>query len=102
MKNKDMKNIDIKKKLLATSLLSVMLLTCELAQLDPSNDTVRCGTRSTNEEIESQVSLNSSITTTDRDKSWKNHTHHLGKVCQASWLRWYLIRIWWSLLLQLQ
>lgn len=96
-----MKNIDIKKKLLATSLLSVLLLTCELAQLDRHNDTVRCGTRSTNEKIESQVSLNPSITTTDRNKSWKDHTHHLGKVCQASWLRRYLIRIWWLLLLRL-
>ena len=95
-----MKNIDIKKKLLATSLLSVILLTCELAKLDRSSNTLRCGTRSTNEKIESQVSLNPSITTTDREKSWKDHTHHLGKVCQISWLRRYLVRIWWSLLLQ--
>ncbi len=94
-----MKNIDIKKKLLAVSLLSVLLLTCELAQLDRSNHTVRCGTRSTNEEIESQVSLNPSTTTREHDKSWKGHTHHLGKVCQASSLR-YLVRIWLSFLLR--
>ncbi|MGD1702992.1 hypothetical protein [Dapis sp. BLCC M229] len=99
MKNKDMKNIDIKKKLLAASFLSILLLTCELAQLDRSNDTVGCGTRSANEEIESQVSLNHSITNTDREKSWKDHTHHLGKVCQASSLQ-YLVKIWLSFLLR--
>lgn len=95
-----MKNIGIKKKVLVASLLSLMLLTCELAQLDRSSNTLRCGTRSTNEQIENQVSLNPAITTTDRDRSRKDHTHHLGKVCQVSWLRWYLVRIWWSFLLR--
>ena len=87
----------INKKLLAASLLSVVLLTCELAKLDRFSKTLRCATGSTNEQIENQVSFNPSTTTTERDKSWKDDTYHLGKVCQTSSFR-YLVRILWSLL----
>jgi len=96
-KSTKMKNIDAHKKLLAASLLSVVLLTCELAKLDRSSNALRCATGSTNEQIENQGNFNPATTTTERGKFWKDHTHHLGKVCQTSWFP-YLVKILWSLL----